>query len=230
MRVLPHDLAILAGTRLTLVGVDNQVSGGVALFPTLGVHERPLHSTGETGTTTSSKARRLDLGNDPIVSLGNHLLGLVPVTVLHGALKIGAVVAVQVGEDAVLVLQAALSVDRRRILDGGHATLLLAILGGSRLLRDSGGKRADRALVEGGAGGGGGAQCGLCRGGEHCDGGQCRCLSNMYMRLRRLGRSRWSWRVEGRSGEVVWRRRRHEVEVNVNDASFAEALEGCTGR
>jgi Arc/MetJ family transcription regulator len=27
----------------------------------------------------------------------------------------------------------------------------------------------------------------------------------------------------GRSGEVVWRRRRHEVEVN--DASFAEALE-----
>jgi hypothetical protein len=26
-----------------------------------------------------------------------------------------------------------------------------------------------------------------------------------------------------RSGEVVWRRRRHEVEVN--DASFAEALE-----
>ena len=29
--------------------------------------------------------------------------------------------------------------------------------------------------------------------------------------------------VEGWSGEVVWRRRRHEVEVN--DASFAEALE-----
>lgn len=37
--VLPHDLAILASTWLTLIGVDNQVSGGVALLPTLGVHE-----------------------------------------------------------------------------------------------------------------------------------------------------------------------------------------------
>lgn len=39
VRVLPHDLAILASTRLTLIGVDNQVSRGVALLPALGVHE-----------------------------------------------------------------------------------------------------------------------------------------------------------------------------------------------
>ena len=37
--VLPHDLTILASTRLTLIGVDNQVPGGVALLPALGVHE-----------------------------------------------------------------------------------------------------------------------------------------------------------------------------------------------
>jgi hypothetical protein len=37
--VLPHNLTILASTRLTLIGVDNQVSGGVALLPALGVHE-----------------------------------------------------------------------------------------------------------------------------------------------------------------------------------------------
>jgi hypothetical protein len=43
------------------------------------------------------------------------------------------------------------------------------------------------------------------------------------VRLRRLGRSQvWYW-VERWSGEVVWRRRRHEVKIN--DASFAEALE-----
>ena len=100
-----------------------------------------------------------------------------PVTVLHGALEVGAVVAVQVGEDAVLVLQAALAVDRRRILDGGHATLLLAILSRSSLLRRSSGERADRALVEGGAGSGGGAESALGRGGKHCDGGQSRCES-----------------------------------------------------
>lgn len=37
--VLPHDLTVLASTRLTLIGVDNKISGGVALLPTLGVHE-----------------------------------------------------------------------------------------------------------------------------------------------------------------------------------------------
>jgi hypothetical protein len=41
--------------------------------------------------------------------------------------------------------------------------------------------------------------------------------------------SPWKLLVEvfgvGRSVEVVWRRRRHEVKVKVNDASFAEALE-----
>jgi hypothetical protein len=125
------------------------------------------------------------------VSLDNHLLGLVPITVLHSALKVGAVVPVQVGEDAVLVLQAALSVDRRRILDSGHATLLLAILGGSYWLRRSSRERADRALVEGAGSSGGGAKCGLCRGGKHCDGGQCKCSSRLYVRLRRLGSSWW---------------------------------------
>ena len=104
--------------------------------------------------------------------------------------EVGAVVAVQVGEDAVLVLKAALTGNRRRILDGGHATLLLAILSRSSLLRRSSGERADRTLVEGGAGSGGGAEGGLCRGGKHCDGGHCRYVSCWYVRLRRLGRSR----------------------------------------
>lgn len=184
--ILPHNLTVLAGTRLTLVGVDDQVSGGVALLPTLGVHEGPLHATGETSTTTTTKTRGLDLRNDPVISLENHLLSLVPVTVLHRALQVGAVVAVQVREDAVLVLQTARVVNRRRVLDGGHAALLLAILSGSSLLRCGGGKRADCALVERGANVGGGAEGGLCRGGKHCDGGQCWCLSGICVRLRRL--------------------------------------------
>ena len=93
--------------------------------------------------------------------------------------QVGAVVAVQVGEDAVLVLQAALAVDGRRVLDGRHAALLLSILGRSRLLRRGGGECADGGLVEGGAGGGGGAKCGLCRGGQHFGGSQCGCVSDV---------------------------------------------------
>jgi hypothetical protein len=127
------------------------------------------------------------------MSLDNHLLGFVPITVLHSALKIGAVMAVQVGEDAVLVLEAALSVNRRRILDSGHATFLLAILSGShgsRGLCRSGRERADRGLVEGAAGSGGGAKSCLCWGGKHCDDSQCRYSMRSYMRLRRLESSR----------------------------------------
>jgi hypothetical protein len=179
VRVLPHDLTILASTGLALVGVDDQVSRGGAVLPALGVHERPLHSTWETSAAASSQTGGLDLRDDPVVSLDDHLLGLVPVTVLHRALEVGAVVAVQVGEDAVLVLQAALAVDGRRVLDGRHAALLLAILGGSRLLRRGSGECADGGLVEGGAGGGGGAKCGLCRGGQHFGGSQCVCVSDV---------------------------------------------------
>jgi hypothetical protein len=77
-------------------------------------------------------------------------------------------------------LQAALAVDGRRVLDGGHAALLLAILGGSsRLLRRGGGECADGGLGEGGAGGGGGAKYGLCRGGQHFGGSQCGCVSDL---------------------------------------------------
>ena len=179
VRVLPHDFTILASTGLALVGVDDQVSRGGTVLPALGVHERPLHSTRETSTAASSQTGGLDLGDDPVVSLDDHLLGLVPVTVLHRALEVGTVVAVQVGEDAVLVLQAALTVDGRRVLDGRHTALLLAILSGSRLLRRDGGECADGGLVEGGGGGGGGAKCGLCRGGQHFGGSQCGCVSDV---------------------------------------------------
>lgn len=205
VRVLPHNLTVLASTGLTLIGVDDKISGGVSLLPALGVHERPLHATGETGTTASSETGGLDLRNDPLVALQNHLLRLVPVTVLHRALEVGAVVAVKVGEDAVLVLQAALAVDGRCVLDSGHATLLLAILRGSRGLRCGGGReRADCALVEGGARAGGGAECGLGRRGKHCDGGQCWCLSSSYVRLRRLRNSPARCLVKVWSGEW-WR-------------------------
>jgi len=38
--VLAHDLAVLAGARLTLIGIDDQVAGSGILLPVLKVHER----------------------------------------------------------------------------------------------------------------------------------------------------------------------------------------------
>lgn len=83
--VLAHDLTVLACARFTLIGVDNQVSGSRILIPVLEVHERLMQirelmgfprlpvmarwrtyvfqTRGETGTTTTTQTRGLDLGN-----------------------------------------------------------------------------------------------------------------------------------------------------------------------
>lgn len=41
--VLAHDLAVLAGARFTLIGVDDEVAGSGILVPILEVHERLEH-------------------------------------------------------------------------------------------------------------------------------------------------------------------------------------------
>lgn len=78
------------------------------------VHETPLQSRGETGTTTSTESRLLHLVQDPVVSLEQDLLGLVPVTALEGALKLVVVESVDVCENAILVLQVAEAGSDRR--------------------------------------------------------------------------------------------------------------------
>lgn len=168
VRVLPHNLTILARAGLALIGIDDEIPWLGILLPVLEVHKTPLHPRREARTATSTQTRRFNLGNDPVVALIDNLLGLVPVAVLHGALEIGAVVAVQVLEDAVLVLQTALVLDGGGILYGGHATFL-----GRDIFRESGGgggsgkgARGD-GFREGGGGGGRGAESGLGWGGQH---------------------------------------------------------------
>lgn len=58
--VLAHNLTVLAGSGLTLIGVDDQVAGLGVLVPVLEVHERPLHARGETSSTTATETRGLD--------------------------------------------------------------------------------------------------------------------------------------------------------------------------
>jgi hypothetical protein len=64
VRVLAHNLSVLARSWLTLIGVDNQVPWLVVLLPSLWVHERPLETRGETGSTAASQSGLLDLGDD----------------------------------------------------------------------------------------------------------------------------------------------------------------------
>lgn len=96
-----------------------------------------------------------------------NLLRLVPISILHGALQVCAMVSIQVGEDAVLVLEAAVSVDRWCVLHSSHSTLLLAILGDS--LSRSGGGEGASSDFRNGVRGGAGAQSGLAgRVAQHC--------------------------------------------------------------
>merc|ERR1719447_277252 len=100
VRVVPHDLAILASSRLALVSVDHQVLGAAVVWL---VHEAPLEAAGEASTTPASQTAGLDLVNDPLATLFHDLLGLVPLTALHGSLEPPVMAAIDVGEDSVSI-------------------------------------------------------------------------------------------------------------------------------
>merc|ERR1719422_1297868 len=100
VRVVPHDLAILASSRLALVSVDHQVLGAAVVWL---VHEAPLKAAGEASTTPPSQTAGLDLVDDPLATLLHDLLGLVPLPALHGSLEPPVMAAINVGEDSVSI-------------------------------------------------------------------------------------------------------------------------------
>merc|ERR1719474_497910 len=100
VRVVPHDLAVLASSRLALVSVDHQVLGAAVVWL---VHEAPLEAAGEASTSPSPEPACLDLINDPLAPLLHDLLGLVPLASLHGTLQPPVVATINVSEDSVSV-------------------------------------------------------------------------------------------------------------------------------
>ena len=92
----------LASSRLSFISIHDQVLGSAI---TGLVHEGPLHTGGESGSTSTSQSRSLDLIDDPVCSLLNNLLGLVPLTSGHGPLEPPVVTTVDVGEDSILIRQ-----------------------------------------------------------------------------------------------------------------------------
>ena len=102
VRIVPHDLAVLAGAGLGLVRIDHEVGGPrIALG-----HERPLEAGREARAAAPAQARDLDLVDDPVVALVDQRLGVVPGAARAGAGQLPVLEAVEVLEDAVLVLRA----------------------------------------------------------------------------------------------------------------------------
>ncbi len=102
VRIVAHDLAILARAGLRFVGVDDEV--GRPRRVGLG-HERPFEPGREAGAAAAAQARRLHLVDDPVAALLEQPLGAVPVAARARAVEAPVAEAVEVGEDAVLVLE-----------------------------------------------------------------------------------------------------------------------------
>jgi len=99
MGIATENFTVLAGSWFTLVGVDNKVARAVeknydeqsisegdmrslprVLLPSRFVHKAPLESTRKPCTTSATKARVLDILNNPRVALEKDILRTVPVT------------------------------------------------------------------------------------------------------------------------------------------------------
>ena len=97
---MPHDLPVLAGAGLRLVGVDDEVVRPAVRL--LG-HERPFQPGREAGAAAPAQARLLHLVDDPVAALVEEELGAVPGARACAPPPGPAMQAVEVGEDAVAV-------------------------------------------------------------------------------------------------------------------------------
>src|SRR5207249_12330399 len=111
VRIVAQDVAVLAGTRLALVGVDDEIGRPVAGL----WHERPFEPGREAGAAAPAQPRFLALVDDPVAALLDHLLRAVPVAALARAGEMPVVLAIKVGEDPVAISQHSSSLRHRRV-------------------------------------------------------------------------------------------------------------------
>src|SRR5918993_666091 len=136
MRIIPHDLPVLAGAGLRLVCVDHEVVR--ALAGLLG-HEGPLQARGEASAAAAAQPRRLHLINDPVAPLFEEELGSVPRAAHLRALKIRRMEAVEVGEDTISVLTHSRSLHQDDLLSLSTTTSGLLSLPSRRVSAWAGG-------------------------------------------------------------------------------------------
>lgn len=82
----------------------------------------PLETRGEARTTSSAQTGGLDFVNNPIVTLQEDLLCLVPIAHFLSALEVGRVSPIEVLENPVLVLQPTICSYGGGILNSGQAS------------------------------------------------------------------------------------------------------------
>src|SRR5690349_98254 len=107
---MPDDIPILAGARLALVGIADQIARAVRLLR----HEGPLQPGREPGTTAPPQAGVLDLLDDSLPAPFQDGLRAVPVSARTRTFQERIVKAIEIGEYPVLILQHR-SIPRRKM-------------------------------------------------------------------------------------------------------------------
>ena len=98
LRIMAHDVPILASAGLGFIGVDDEV---VRAAVRLLWHERPFQSGGKARPAAASQSRSLHLLDDGVVPALDHGPGAVPSTAGACRLESPVMEAVEVSEDAV---------------------------------------------------------------------------------------------------------------------------------
>src|SRR6185437_14644383 len=147
MRIVPHDLAILAGAGFGFVGIDDEVARPAILAFLR--HEGPFQAGRKTRSPTTAQAGGLHLVDDPVAALVDHRLGAIPGAAAACAFQAPVVQAIEIPEDAILVVEhdysafrSALAGSRSRLMSSPSAWSVR-----SRVLR-IGGRSVTPALAD----------------------------------------------------------------------------------
>ncbi len=102
LRIVTHDVAILAGAGLGLVRVHHEI-----MRTAIGLlrHEGPFEAGREARAATTAQTRLLHLVENPVTSLGDDCRRTVPVATLFRGFETPVMEAVKIREYAVLVFQ-----------------------------------------------------------------------------------------------------------------------------
>ncbi len=100
MRVVAHHVAVFAGAGLALIRIHHEVArAAIGCFR----HERPFHARAEARPAAPAQAGGFHFLNDFLTPQRQQRAGIVPVAAFLGAFQRPIMMAVEIGENAVLI-------------------------------------------------------------------------------------------------------------------------------
>ena len=100
MRVVAHDVSVLAGSGFSLVRVDNEIFG--SSVRDWNVHKGPFQSGRKSGSSASTQSGVFNFLLDPVGSLSDDFLCFEPIAASFGTFDAPVVLPVKICKNSVL--------------------------------------------------------------------------------------------------------------------------------